>query len=405
MRSQAPELLERFRALPAAAPILTRARSLPDVYLVGGAVRDLKRAVEPLDLDLVVDGDLDAVLASLGAQGRAAARFGTCRVDLDGHRYDFARARRETYPRPGALPVVEPAGLEEDLNRRDFTVNALALAIGGPRAGELIYPAPAAEDLEAGRLRVLHDKSFADDPTRLLRLARYASRLGFEIEPHTRELVDRAVADAVLSTVTGSRVGAELRLLAGESDPVAALASLRGLGLDAALSPGFSLRVPELARGALGLLPPDGNPGVVALATASIDMAAHDLARWLDELAFEAAERDGILATATSARRLAAELERAVTPSQIATLARGARPELVALAGALGPERQARQWLDSLRHVRLEIDGRDLLNAGVATGPAIGEGLRAALAAKLDGRAAGRQAELAEALRAVASSG
>ncbi len=401
----ADSLLARFRSLPAAAPLLARAPRLEGVYLVGGAVRDLMLGAEPLDLDLVVDGDLGAVLASVGADGRGHARFGTYRVELDGRRYDFARARRETYPRPGALPVVEPAGLDEDLDRRDFTVNAMALAIGGAQAGDLIFHRPAPEDLRAGRLRVLHDASFADDPTRLLRLARYASRLGFEIEPHTRQLLRSAVADGALRTVTGPRIGTELRLLGRETDPVTALESLAELGLDAALAPGFGLRDPELARRALELLPPDGDRAVLALAAASMDLAPAELAEWLDALAFEAAERDAIIAAATGARRLAAELERAQTPSQVADHARGAPPELVALAGALGPEGQARQWLDSLRHVRLEIDGRDLLHAGVPPGPAIGRGLRSALAAKLDGRAEGHQAELAEALRAAGGSG
>ena len=401
----ADSLLARFRSLPAAAPLLARAPRLDGVYLVGGAVRDLMLGAEPLDLDLVVDGDLGAVLASVGADGRGHARFGTYRVELDGRRYDFARARRETYPRPGALPVVEPAGLDEDLDRRDFTVNAMALAIGGAQAGDLIFHRPAPEDLRARRLRVLHDASFADDPTRLLRLARYASRLGFEIEPHTRQLLRAAVADGVLRTVTGPRLGTELRLLGREADPVTALESLAELGLDAALAPGFGLRDPELARRALELLPPDGDRAVLALAAASMDLTPAELAEWLDALAFEAAEREAIIAAATGARRLATELERAQTPSQVADHARGAPPELVALAGALGPERQARQWLDSLRHVRLEIDGRDLLHAGVPPGPAIGRGLRAALAAKLDGRAEGHQAELAEALRAAGGSG
>ena len=120
----------------------------------------------------------------------------------------------------------------------------------------------------------------------------------------------------------------------------------------------------------------------------------------LDSLAFEADDRDAIVGTASRAEELADALAAAETPSSIGMAAAGAPPELVALAGALGPERAARAWLGDLRHVRLAIDGRDLLAAGVPEGPAIGRGLRAALAAKLDERASGREQELAEALQA-----
>ena len=139
------------------------------------------------------------------------------------------------------------------------------------------------------------------------------------------------------------------------------------------------------------------------LAAAATGMAPERLPSLLDTLAFDARQRDTIIAAATGARRVARALERSRGPSEIAAAVGGpaASPELVALAGALGPESQARQWLESLRHVRLEIDGHDLLDAGVPAGPAIGRGLRAALAAKLDGRASDRDAELAAALGAV----
>src|SRR6202035_4878740 len=120
-------------------------------------------------------------------------RFGTCSVTVDGHSYDIARARRERYPTPGSLPEVEPGTLEEDLLRRDFTVNSLAIALGGPRRGQLSSAPLALEDLASRSLRVLHDASFVDDPTRLVRLARYQARLGFSIEPHTRALAAQAI--------------------------------------------------------------------------------------------------------------------------------------------------------------------------------------------------------------------
>ena len=160
------------------------------VYVVGGAVRDVLLGRTPHELDFVVEGDALAVARRaaerLGGTVTAHERFGTATVEAPGATFDLAGARRERYERPGALPDVElGASLAEDLARRDFTVNAIALHLAD---GELTYYAGAREDLAAGALRVLHDRSFRDDPTRLLRLARYAARLSFSAEPRTDQL-------------------------------------------------------------------------------------------------------------------------------------------------------------------------------------------------------------------------
>lgn len=395
-----PKLLEQAIALPAARPLIFRLPEAPKVHLVGGAVRDLLLGGAPIDLDLAVEGDAVALAISLGGEIQVHDRFGTSTVRLDGFTYDIARTRRETYAEPGALPDVEPAPLLQDLQRRDFTVNAIALALAGDTAGELGAVPAALEDLDARRLRVLHDRSFIDDPTRLLRLVRYATRLQFEIEPHTRALADAAISAGALRTLSGSRIGAELRLLAREPDPVQALAGLRLLGLDTAIHPGFGLDDENLARRALALLRDDGRRDRLALAAAARGVPAPELAALLDSCAFEAEDRDAIVLAASRAGQVASALAAAGAPSEIAAAVGGAPPELVAMAGALGAAPQAREWLDRLRHVRLEIDGRDLLAAGVPEGPAIGRGLRAALAAKLDRRASGREQELAEAVHA-----
>jgi len=399
------ELLDRVRALPAGGPLMRRLGDEPGVYLVGGAVRDLLLGGEPFDLDLVVAGEAAALASRLGGEAVVHDRFGTSTVIVDGFSYDIARARTETYPRPGALPDVRPATLAEDLIRRDFSVNAIAIALGGPAAGKTSSVPSALEDLEARSLAVLHERSFTDDPTRMLRLARYRSRLGFEIAPRTRELLDAALRANALDTVSGPRVGAELRLLAREQDPIAALAVLRELALDGAIHPVLGLEDEQLARRALELLPEDARRDRLALALAASRIPAGELASLLDGLGFEAEDREAIVAAATRAQALARALADAERPSQIAQAAFGAGPELVALAGALGPAGQAREWLERLREVELEIDGRDLLAAGVPEGPAVGRGLRGALAAKLDGRAEGREAELAAALEASSATG
>lgn len=394
------QALERIRELPAARPLIARLGDGLAVHLVGGAVRDVLLGGRPFDLDLVVEGDAAAFAASLGGKLTGHDRFGTATVILDGYTYDIARSRRETYARPGALPDVEPAPLAEDLLRRDFTVNAIAIALTGGAAGELSAAPRALEDLEAGRLRVLHDRSFIDDPTRMFRLARYAARLAFSVESHTRELLSAAIEDGAVTTVSGPRIGAEVRLLAREADPITGLLALADLGLDHALHPGFGCDDEGLARRALALLPTDARPDRLAVALAARGMSAAEVLGLLDRMAFEAEDRDAIVATATRGVQTARGLEAASAPSAIAAAAAGAPLELVALAGALGPEDQAREWLERLRHVRLSIDGRDLIAAGVPEGPAIGRGLRAALAAKLDGGARDREHELAEAVNA-----
>ena len=232
--------------------------------------------------------------------------------------------------------------------------------------------------------------SFIDDPTRLLRLARYAGRLGFAVEDRTRALAQAAVDAGALATVSGTRLGTELRLLAEQGDPVEGFARPRMRWASTARSrpgSGSPARIgPALARRALGLLPSDGEPADLVLAVASLDVPAGALPELLDRLAFPAGRRDRILMAATRAAELAGRLQAAREPSEIAAAVGSGPAELVALAGALGAEAPARRWLDELRHVRLEIDGDDLLAAGLEPGPAVGAGLAAARAAKLDGR-------------------
>jgi tRNA nucleotidyltransferase (CCA-adding enzyme) len=396
-------LLRRFSALPAARPLLERLGGAEGVYLVGGAVRDLLLGGQPLDLDLVIDGDLEPVAALLGTPDRVHDRFETRTVSVDGFAYDLARARRETYAHPGALPTVAPAGITEDLGRRDFAANTLALGLAGSSHGRLLEAGHGREDVVERRLRVLHDRSFIDDPTRLLRLARYAGRLDFAVEEHTRALAQAAVAAGAPDTVSGPRLGAELRLLAAQGDPLRGFGALAELGIDEAIAPRFGIRSKdraELARRALALLPPDGEPADLVLAVATLDVPDAERTALLDRLAFPAGRRDRIAAATGSAAALSQRLAVATEPSQIAAAIGAGPPELVALAGALGAEGPARRWLDALRHVRLEIDGDDLLAAGLTPGPAVGAGLSAARAARLDGRVHGREQELVEALRA-----
>lgn len=337
------------------------------VYLVGGAVRDRLLGHDRSDIDVVVVGDASRLAAALGATPAAAhERFGTAKVEVDGHEVDIARARTETYAHPGALPDVAPAAsIEADLGRRDFTINAIALALSGERA--LVDPHGGRQDLERGLLRVLHPASFLDDPTRAIRAARYAARFGFEPEPET----ERLLRAAELETVSADRRRAELRRLAKEASAVAGLRWLVESGLVEPRPGGI-----ELASRVDRLLEREPWRG-------EVDRAAALLAAALGPVGPEAR-----LAETSPAR-----------PSEGVDAARGHEPAELLLARALGAE-----WLDSYllewQQVRLEINGDDLIAAGVPSGPAIGRGLGAALRAKLDGEVDGRGEELALAVAA-----
>jgi tRNA nucleotidyltransferase (CCA-adding enzyme) len=359
-------------ALESAYPELAAVRDAGEepVYLVGGAVRDLLLGRGRADLDLVVEGDAATLATKLGAETVEHERFGTAKARLDGHQIDIATARTETYAQPGALPRVEPACLADDLARRDFTINAMAIPLRGE--SELIDPHGGRDDLEAGRLRVLHPGSFADDPTRALRAARYATRFGFEPEPETAALL----READLGTVSADRREAELLRLAAEAEAAR----------------GFEL------LGEWGLVKP--REGGVELAARVAELLSSP--PWREVAPRERAVLAAALGSACGEVEMAAA--RPARPSEAVELASGRDPVELALARAMGAE-----WLDRYvaewRSVALEIGGEDLIAAGVAPGPALGRGLREALRRKLDGEIAGREQELATALEAARQAG
>ncbi|HEV7807645.1 MAG TPA: hypothetical protein VGO80_17630 [Solirubrobacteraceae bacterium] len=386
------DLLERVRDLDCGRRLLDAIGEADGAYLVGGAVRDLLLGRVPRELDVVVEGDVGALASALGDAATAHERFGTATVRDGDCRWDLAASRAEQYARPGALPDVRSAPIEQDLRRRDVTINAIALDL---HSGDLRAAEHALDDLAARRLRVLHDASFRDDPTRLWRIARYAARLGFELEPHTARLAAEAVAAGVAERVSGARIGRELRLALAEPDPVAALEHAVALGL----APWLQVDC-ERTVAALALLPVgEGRCDLVVLAAALAE-SCDDADQRLAGLDFTATERT-VLRAAARAPQLAAATRAATQPSQLARALRGMPVEAVALAGAAGAAEPVRRWLDELRHVELAIDGDDLLAAGVPRGPQIGRRLAATLERRLDGEIGTDRAEqLAAALAA-----
>jgi tRNA nucleotidyltransferase (CCA-adding enzyme) len=356
------------RALAAAHPELetVRGAARKPVYLVGGAVRDLLLGRPRSDVDLVVEGDAAALAERLGGASAEHERFGTAKVDVDGHEVDVASARTETYPEPGGLPVVGPAeGIEQDLARRDFTVNAMAIPLQGEV--RLIDPHGGEADLEQGLLRVLHDRSFVDDPTRAIRAARYASRFRFGLEPKTEQVLRRTD----LTTVSADRRRAELERLAAEEQAYE----------------GFEL------IGEWGVI--DLRPNGLQLMEAVGELL--EAPHWAELVPRERALVAAALGPAGAEEVLASMW--APNPGEGVETAERRDPVELVLARAMGAD-----WLDryltSWRNIELEIDGDDLISAGIEQGPAIGRGLRAARHKKLEGEISGRDEELATALAA-----
>jgi tRNA nucleotidyltransferase (CCA-adding enzyme) len=426
------DVLDRLRELPGGSELLEVAARWGEVELIGGAVRDilLDRQAAPREFDVVVadnaNGFADALAKKLGVlsgqnpeerfESRLHDRFRTAIVSNNRVRIDIATRRRETYARPGALPNVELGTPDQDLDRRDFTVNAIAVRIGVGRSGTLRSASGALEDLATKRLRVLHDGSFIDDPTRLLRLARYAARLAFEVEDHTAVLAREATSVGALETVSGARIGAELRLALAEPDPVAALESLAQLSVLTALHQSLTFHA-AVARAALDMLPPPPYawPDVLLLAALLLPAHTYDTTDYetrlrvlLDGWEFPAVERERTVHSTILAPRLAERLKRAQKPSEIYDMAHNEPLEAIALAAALAEADAdgsadaadaARWWLAELRLVELEITGDDLLTAGIPEGPEIGQRLEAVLRLRLDGELPhGREAELRAAL-------
>ncbi len=361
-------------------------------------MRDLDLGRPVRDLDLVVEGDGIAlareVAARLDGVLREHGRFATATLTLpSGEMVDFASTRRETYAHPGALPaIVAGASIEEDLARRDFTINAMAIALA--RGRRRIDPYGGGPDLVRGVIRELHDRSFVDDPTRSFRAVRYANRLAFRINPATGRAIAAPAALRSLASVSGDRVRREIRRIFEEPRRGRALARMSALGLARAVEP--ALRADRSAAGRLDRV--EALSGTVAGETTWLcyllawmwRAGERQVERVADRLALAGAEGRIFRGWPGTAGRLAG----ATITGDVSA------DELVAAAASL-PARPRRALLEraAARRVRLTIRGADLVAAGIGAGPAVGAALARTLAARREGRIRERD-ELAFALAA-----
>ena len=404
--TSATELLPSFeRALPdtiaraLAAVLRASERQRRPLYLVGGCVRDLALSRALLDVDVVAEGEVQLLAAeaasALGGRSVGHREFGTVTLEANGARIDLAMARAETYARPGALPRVRPASIGQDLARRDFTINALALALCGSERGRLLDPFGGWEDLRRGLVRVLHEHAFIDDATRILRAVRYTARLGFRLEPETRALLRRDTS--YLDTISGARVRQELLRLLAEEEPETALQWCQREGVLAAIHPAlrFDRRLAAAFRTARRRAAPvDAGLYLVLLGT---PLSPDEATAVSHRLALSARERCALEGAAALGRAIPELSKQRLRPSEAVTQLE-VYPELSLWAWALvapSPLLRSRlmSYLQQWRYVKPVLDGRHLERLGVPRGPLVGEAVRVLRAARLDGRVRTRDQE------------
>jgi tRNA nucleotidyltransferase (CCA-adding enzyme) len=370
------------------------------VYLVGGVVRDLLLGYPNFDLDLVVEGDAVQLAQQVAETSQlkllAHHRFGTAKLRYEDFTLDLATARKETYARPGALPTVTPGTLKDDLVRRDFSINTMAISLGANDYGELVDLYQGKSDLEHRLIRILHPGSFSDDATRILRGVRYEQRLGFEFEAQTAQLLKRNIS--MLDTISGDRIRHELELTFKEKQPELVINRLGELGVLPRISPflkgdGWLAEKFDKAR---RLKKPNQLPSLY-FCLLIYSFSEKNIEQFLAHLNIQAKLSRAIRDTLRLKARLPLLDKSSLKPSEIYYLIR--EYETLAIqANAIASEstsihRYLQLFLTKLRYVRTALDGEELKRLGISAGPEMGHVLQILHKAKLDGEVSTRADE------------
>ncbi len=384
------------------------------VYLVGGVVRDLLLGYPILDLDVVVEGNgiafAHSVARRLKGRIRTHPKFGTAVVILpSGRRIDVATARTEFYQEPASLPVVEQSSIRQDLYRRDFTINSMAVALTGRRFGELLDFFGGLKDLQNGRIRVLHNLSFVEDPTRIFRGVRFEQRYGFRMESQTELLARRAVEMEMVGRLTNARVRDELIDICSEPHPLPrkCFRRLEELGALRALHPSLHIseeveerfRRLEISWEELKpLLAEEGREWILPMAALLSSLPPDEAEKWCRQMRFRKDDRDALLQCLRLVPGLLRELETdEILPSRATRLLDPLKRESLTYLYALGGARTRRHvktYLGDWSRVRPEVTGKDLEAMGLEPSPLYSRILTRLRDAVLDGRVRGKEEEL-----------
>src|SRR5213078_1853909 len=398
--------LERLR--PVFEAVAAVSEPFEGVYLVGGTVRDILLGERSFDVDIAVEGDAialaQALADALAGRVRAHEKFGTAVVLYgDDERVDVVTARTEFYDAPAALPTVEHASIREDLFRRDFTINAMAVSLKGADLGRLVDPFAGRRDLEAKTVRVLHNLSFIDDPTRIFRAIRYENRYGFRMDEHTQRLARGTIEMGLVGDLSSARLRDELVALLEEGEVEHSILRLAELGADKAIHPHLAAdgeAVTLLARlralvQEYELDVPAWRLGLIALARR---LPPDEVYEWLQRLKVRRRDAEQIAAAVTVGPRLVERLrDRDVEPAEVVALADRYAPDAPLFALGLEDLEPLREYFRGLRDVRLEVTGNDLAELGLGESPRVGEILAELRRRKLNGELDGRDSELAAA--------
>ena len=381
--------------------------SVDDVYLVGGVVRDLILGRKPGDIDLSVVGDARAFAETLAYRLRASSpvesQFLTYKIPTSSlaleciSSIDVVNARTETYAGPASLPDITPAGIEDDLRRRDFTVNSMGISLNDGDWGILVDPMNGFSDIMRKRIKVHTDSSFELDPTRIFRTVRYAVRLGFSIDTHTTDLISNSLQH--IDRLSGARVRHEFELMLAESERVEILRKSEELGLIAAISPG--LRIGSKALQVLDSQTGDGVltdalPDLLAIATFGLNEA--EARQTVERFDGPAGWGESITGNAELAKLVAVLDQDNLRPSEVAETLGPIPLASIRAYVSVGPPLPRRdhlnEYIDKIRFVKTDLTGDDLIAIGIPQGPVIGQLIDVVRRAKQDGQVSSKQEEL-----------
>jgi len=414
-RNLAPWLKEKFP--PAIGEILKLSGEVAEslgskAYLVGGSVRDLLRGQENLDIDLVIEGEgipfAREVAKRLGAKVRTHERFGTAQVITDHLKLDVATARTEYYESPAALPKVETSSIKKDLYRRDFTINTLAISLNPRDFGLLIDFFGGQRDLREKTIRVLHNLSFIEDPTRAFRAVRFSERFGFKLSKHTENLIKSALRMNLFDRLSGSRLYEELILTFSETEPVKAIKRLSQYGLLKVIHQNlaFDERLESMLQSIhdtlswfnLLFLEEKPDKGIIYMMALLSVLGDGDRGNAFIRLSTPPRVKErinkGILHSQELVKLLplhdAAKVYKALYPLDIESV-------LFSMATAANDnkKRELSHYLIELRRVKPQLTGQDLKNMGIMPGPVYSEILDTLLEERLRRNLKTREDELA----------
>jgi tRNA nucleotidyltransferase (CCA-adding enzyme) len=384
-------------------------------YAVGGFVRDLLLRIKNLDLDIVVEGDgikfAKKLAAHFGGAVRTHEKFSTALVIMpDGFNIDVATARLEYYEYPAAMPTVELSSLKLDLYRRDFTINAMAINLNPEKFGTLVDFFNCQTDIKERRIRILHNLSFVEDPTRIFRAIRFEQRMGFTIGKHTEKLLKNAVKMNLFNRFFGSRCFTELKLIFSEENPIPAIRRMAEFDLLKFILPGLKFdrrmerNLAETQRAMdwykLLYLDEPCRQWQVYLFAILADSTYSDLKVFCIKFEFPERYKKELLREKEATEKILKELGRSriLRPSEIYWLLQERSHESLIYVIAMARKKMAKKavslFVTHLRHYKTHIQGADLKKMGYKTGPIFKTILNHLLEAKLDGEVESREDEI-----------